>query len=176
MKCFVVVFAIIASAVAESEPWLAYGGYGYGGLGLGYAGAYAAPALAAAAVPAAIPAVPAVPAAVSTASVIAKPGVPSTSQYRKGDEFGNEQFGYDNINSARTEGGNPALGVVTGTIVNKAHGSVLNYVADAAGFRIVGSSNALLGRKKRGVPATKYVIQYNPGFSTGYMVIPALGY
>merc|ERR1712224_322051 len=163
---FVVVFAIIASAVAESESWLAYGGYGYGGLGLGYAGAYAAPALAAAAVPA----------AVSTASVIAKPGVPSTSQYRKGDEFGNEQFGYDNINSARTEGGNPALGVVTGTIVNKAHGSVLNYVADAAGFRIVGASNALLGRKKRGVPATKYVIQYNPGFSTGYMVIPALGY
>merc|ERR1711972_676690 len=58
-------------------------------------------------------------------------------------EYGNEQFGYDNINSARSEGGNPALGVVSGTIVNKAHGSVLNYVADAAGFRIVGASNAL---------------------------------
>jgi len=174
MKCFVVVAAVIASVVAEADPWLAYGGYGYGGLGLGYAGAYAAPALAAA--PAAIPAVAAVPAAVSTSRVIAKPGVPSTSQFRKGDEYGNEQFGYDNINSARSEGGNPALGVVSGTIVNKAHGSVLNYVADAAGFRIVGASNALLGRKKRGVPATKYVIQYNPGFSTGYMVIPALGY
>merc|ERR1719295_2509305 len=121
MKCFVVVAAVIASVVAEADPWLAYGGYGYGGLGLGYAGAYAAPALAAAAVPAAIPAVPA---AVSTSRVIAKPGVPSTSQFRKGDEYGNEQFGYDNINSARSEGGNPALGVVTGTIVNKAHGSV----------------------------------------------------
>jgi len=171
MKCFVVVFAIVASAVAESEPWLAYGGYGYGGLGLGAAGAYAAPALAAGAY-----AVPAVPAIASTSRLIARPGAPSTSQFRKGDEYGNEQFGYDNINSARSEGGNPALGVVSGTIVNKAHGSVLNYVADAAGFRIVGSSNALLGRKKRGVPATKYVIQYNPGFSTGYMVIPALGY
>jgi len=171
MKCFVVVFAIVASAVAESEPWLAYGGYGYGGLGLGAAGAYAAPALAAGAY-----AVPAVPAIASTSRLIARPGAPSTSQFRKGDEYGNEQFGYDNINSARSEGGNPALGVVTGTIVNKAHGSVLNYVADAAGFRIVGASNALLGRKKRGVPATKYVIQYNPGFSTGYMVIPALGY
>jgi len=171
MKCFVVVFAIVASAVAESEPWLAYGGYGYGGLGLGAAGAYAAPALAAGAY-----AVPAVPAIASTSRLIARPGAPSTSQFRKGDEYGNEQFGYDNINSARSEGGNPALGVVSGTIVNKAHGSVLNYVADAAGFRIVGASNALLGRKKRGVPATKYVIQYNPGFSTGYMVIPALGY
>ena len=150
---------------------MAYGGYGYGGLGLGAAGAYAAPALAAGAY-----AVPAVPAIASTSRLIARPGAPSTSQFRKGDEYGNEQFGYDNINSARSEGGNPALGVVSGTIVNKAHGSVLNYVADAAGFRIVGASNALLGRKKRGVPATKYVIQYNPGFSTGYMVIPALGY
>merc|ERR1712055_469171 len=123
MKCFVVVFAILASAAAESEPWL---GYGYGGLGLGYGGyagglgyaagyGYGSPVLAAAAVPAAVPAVAPVAAVASTATLKALPGVPTTSQYRKGDEYGNQVFGYNNPNSARTEGGNPAAGVVTGS-------------------------------------------------------------
>merc|ERR1711981_959365 len=99
MKCFVVLFAIVASAVAESDPWL---GYGYGGYGAGYASGYgyAAPAVSAAAVPVAAAAPVAVAApvayasgAVSTASIRAAPGAPTTSQLRKGDEYGNQAFG-----------------------------------------------------------------------------------
>merc|ERR1711981_683463 len=97
MKCFVVLFAIVASAVAESDPWLGYGyggaGLGYSGLGLGYGAGYAsgygyaAPAVSAAAVPVAAAAPVAVAApvayasgAVSTASIRAAPGAPTTSQ------------------------------------------------------------------------------------------------
>jgi len=199
MKCFVVLFAIVASAAAEaeSEPWLGYGyggyrglGLGYGGVGLGYSGlglgygagyasgyGYAAPAVAAAAVPVAAAAPVAVAApvayasgAVSTASIRAAPGAPTTSQFRKGDEYGNEAFGYNNPNSARSESGNPALGAVTGSYTNKATGTTINYVADAAGFRVIP------GRKRRSVPAVRYEIKYNPGYAHGYFVIPALGY
>merc|ERR1711981_1489244 len=93
MKCFVVLFAIVAAAVAESDPWLGYGYGGYGGLGLGYGAGYAsgygyaAPAVSAAAVPVAAAAPVAVAApvayasgAVSTASIRAAPGAPTTSQ------------------------------------------------------------------------------------------------
>merc|ERR1711981_89744 len=93
MKCFVVLFAIVAAAVAESDPWLGYGYGGYGGLGLGYGGAglgysglglgygagyasgygYAAPVAVAAPVAYAS-------GAVSTASIRAAPGAPTTSQ------------------------------------------------------------------------------------------------
>jgi len=197
MKCFVVLFAIVAAAVAESDPWLGYGYGGYGGLGLGYGGAglgysglglgygagyasgygYAAPAVSAAAVPVAAAAPVAVAApvayasgAVSTASIRAAPGAPTTSQFRKGDEYGNQAFGYNNPNSARSESGNPALGAVTGSYTNKATGTTINYVADAAGFRVVP------GRKRRSVPAVRYEIKYNPGYAHGYFVIPALGY
>jgi len=192
MKCFVVLFAIVAAAAAEaeSEPWLGYGygglglgygaglGYGgaalgYGGLGLGYAAGYGYAAPAAAAVVAApAPVAVAAPASglVSTASVRAAPGAPTTSQFRKGDEYGNEAFGYNNPNSARAESGNPAAGVVTGSYTNKATGTTINYVADALGFRVVP------GRKRRSVPAVRYEIKYNPGYAHGYFVIPALGY
>ena len=172
-----------------------YGGYGglglgYGGAGLGYSGlglgygagyasgyGYAAPAVSAAAVPVAAAAPVAVAApvayasgAVSTASIRAAPGAPTTSQFRKGDEYGNQAFGYNNPNSARSESGNPALGAVTGSYTNKATGTTINYVADAAGFRVVP------GRKRRSVPAVRYEIKYNPGYAHGYFVIPALGY
>ena len=161
----IALFAIVATTAAKSEPWL-----GYGGLGLGWAGAHrfggpfigGAAALPAAAIPAS--------GLVSTASVRASPGALSTSQFRKEDEFGNQAFGYDNVNTARSEGGNPALGVVSGSYTNKATGITVNYVADAAGFRIVP------GRKKRSIPATKFIIKYNPGHAVGYQVIPHFGY
>jgi len=178
---------------------LGYGYGGYGGLGLGYGGAalggaglgynglglgygagyaggygYAAPAAlpVAAAAPAAYAVAAPVSGLVSTASVRTAPGAPTTSQFRKGDEYGNEAFGYNNPNSARSEAGNPALGVVSGSYTNKATGTTINYVADAAGFRVVP------GRKRRsaGVPAVRYEIKYNPGYAHGYFVIPALGY
>merc|ERR1712088_341000 len=178
MKCFAIFFAIIATAAAEaeSEPWLGYGYGGYGGLGLGYGGAglgisglglgygagiaggygYAAPA-----------------AAVSTASLRAVPGAPTASQFRKGDEYGNQAFGYNNPNSARSESGNynPPVSV-SGSYTNKATGATINYIADEAGFRVVP------GRKRRsaGVPGVRYEIKYNPGYAHGYFVIPALGY
>jgi len=200
MKCFAIFFAIIATAAAEaeSEPWLGYGYGGYGGLGLGYGGAglgisglglgygagiaggygYAAPAVAAAALPiaAAAPAAYAVAApaaAVSTASLRAVPGAPTASQFRKGDEYGNQAFGYNNPNSARSESGNynPPVSV-SGSYTNKATGATINYIADEAGFRVVP------GRKRRsaGVPGVRYEIKYNPGYAHGYFVIPALGY
>merc|ERR1711981_1265921 len=161
MKCFAIFFAIIATAAAEataeaeSEPWLGYGYGGYGGLGLGYGGAglgisglglgygagiaggygYAAPAVATAALPVA---------AVSTASLRAVPGAPTASQFRKGDEYGNQAFGYNNPNSARSESGNynPPVSV-SGSYTNKATGATINYIADEAGFRVVP------GRKRR---------------------------
>merc|ERR1712241_1004745 len=176
MKCFAIFFAIIATAAAEaeSEPWLGYGYGGYGGLGLGYGGAglgisglglgygagiaggygYAAPAVAAAALPIAT-------------------GAPAASQFRKGDEYGNQAFGYNNPNSARSESGNynPPVSV-SGSYTNKATGATINYIAEEAGFRVVP------GRKRRsaGVPGVRYEIKYNPGYAHGYFVIPALGY
>merc|ERR1711981_388271 len=186
MKCFAIFFAIIAEATAEaeSEPWLGYGYGGYGGLGLGYGAGiaggygYAAPAVSAAALPiaAAAPAAYAVAApaaAVSTASLRAVPGAPTASQFRKGDEYGNQAFGYNNPNSARSESGNynPPVSV-SGSYTNKATGATINYIADEAGFRVVP------GRKRRsaGVPGVRYEIKYNPGYAHGYFVIPALGY
>merc|ERR1711981_1145453 len=151
MKCFAIFFAIIATAAAEaeSEPWLGYGYGGYGGLGLGYGAGiaggygYAAPAVAAAALPlaAAAPAAYAVAApaaAVPTASLRAVPGAPTASQFRKGDEYGNQAFGYNNPNSARSESGNynPPVSV-SGSYTNKATGATINYIADEAGFRVV---------------------------------------
>merc|ERR1712018_935411 len=176
MKCFAIFFAIIATAAAEaeSEPWLGYGYGGYGGLGLGYGGAglgisglglgYGA-GIAGGYAAAALPIAAAAPAA----SLRAVPGAPTASQFRKGDEYGNQAFGY-NPNSARAESGNPAAGVVTGSYTNKATGTTINYVADALGFRVVP------GRKRRSVPAVRYEIKYNPGYAHGYFVIPALGY
>merc|ERR1711981_170558 len=138
-----------AAAEAESEPWLGYGYGGYGGAGLGISGlglgygagiaggyGYAAPAVAAAALAAYAVAAPA--AAVSTASLRAVPGAPTASQFRKGDEYGNQAFGYNNPNSARSESGNynPPVSV-SGSYTNKATGATINYIADEAGFRVV---------------------------------------
>ena len=114
---------------------------------------------------------------VSTASVKEINAIPTTYQFRKGDEKGNFEFGYDNPNSARSESGN-ANGGVTGSYTNKATGVIITYIADALGYRVIGVTN---GRKKRSTipaitipatrPATKYEIKYNPGFATGYFVI-----
>ena len=152
--------------MAGPEPWLGLrqgiaGGYA-GNAGLGYAGNAGFP----------------VSNLVSTSSIRTVPAAPTTTQYRREDEFRNFAFGYDNPNSARSESGQ-AYGGVTGSYTNKATGATINYVADALGYRVIGVNN---GRKKRSAyqpvqsipatrPAIRYNIQYNPGFAVGYMVL-----
>ena len=88
----------------------------------------------------AAPVVAAAPAVVAKAApAVAAPGVHAT-QYHAQDELRNYEFGYQNPNSARTEKGNAALGTVSGSYSSP--NGVVNYVADAYGFRIVGGSVA----------------------------------
>ena len=111
--------------------------------------AIAAPAVITKAAPvvAAAPAVAAVaaPAVVAKAApAIAAPGVHAT-QYHAQDELSNYEFGYQNPNSARTEKGNAELGTVAGSYSYvDGHGLTqkVNYVADALGFRVVGTNGA----------------------------------
>ena len=105
---------------------------------------YAAPAVTVAAAPAVVAkaapvAVAAAPAVVAKAAPVAAPGVHAT-QYHAQDELKNFEFGYKNPNSARTEKGNAALGTVSGSYSSP--NGIVNYVADAYGFRIVGGSVA----------------------------------
>lgn len=62
---------------------------------------------------------------------------PST-QYRAQDEFGNLNFGYANINSARHEAGNGYLGVTGSYQYVDANGKLqtTTYIADALGYRV----------------------------------------
>merc|ERR1712107_775322 len=119
MRAFVVVSSILAACRAEASLPLA-AGYGYAGVApyathgaiaaahatYGVAPAYAHAAYAAPVVAKAAPVVAAAP----VVKAVAAPAVPSvtSTQYRAGDEFGNNAFGYSNINSARQESGNEA--------------------------------------------------------------------
>ena len=124
----------IAAAPAVAAPVAAYA---------------AAPAVAAVAAPAvatyaAAPAVAAAPVAAYAAApaVAAAPiAAPASSQFQAQDEFGNIAYGYQNINSAKTERGN-AYGGVTGsyTYADEAGVHTVNYVADALGFRVAGDN------------------------------------
>merc|ERR1712051_348190 len=116
--------------VAAPLPYYAgypYAGYGYAGL------PYAAHATYAAA-----PAVAAPVAPVTYAAPIA-PYV--GSQYHAQDEFGNLNYGYSNLNSAKAEAGNTYGGVNGGYSYVDANGVLqqVQYVADAAGFRVADS-------------------------------------
>lgn len=137
----------------------------------------AAPVVAAAAVPA-VPSVHAVAAAPAPLSVPTPANPLSSSQYHAQDEFGNYEYGYNNINSAKQERGN-ALGGVEGSYSYvDGHGlpQQVNYVADALGFRVSGSnvvaSAATLGRKKRQVAPLGYASPYGspiaPAAYAGY--------
>merc|ERR1711950_106543 len=116
---------------------MGYAGYPYAGYpyaGYGYAGLpYAAHATYAAA-----PAVAAPVAPVTYAAPIA-PFV--GSQYHAQDEFGNLNYGYSNLNSAKSEAGNTYGGVNGGYSYVDANGVLqqVQYVADAAGFRVADS-------------------------------------
>merc|ERR1711962_615870 len=149
MRAFVVVSSILAACRAEASLPLA-AGYGYAGVApyathgaianahatYGVAPAYA-PAVAHAAY-----ATPAVVAAAPVVNAVAAPAVPSvtSTQYRAGDEFGNNAFGYSNINSARQESGNEAGVTGSYSYVDEAGVHTRHYVADAYGFRVTGDN------------------------------------
>ena len=117
--------------VAAPLPYYAgypYAGYGYAGLpyAAGHVTYAAAPAVAAPVAP------------VTYAAPIA-PFV--GSQFHAQDEFGNLNYGYSNLNSAKAEAGNTYGGVHGGYSYVDANGVLqqVQYVADAAGFRVADS-------------------------------------
>merc|ERR1712060_748694 len=136
MRAFVVVSSILAACYgyAGVAPHATYGAIAAAHATYGVAPAYAQAAYAAPVVAHAAPVVAKAAPVVAAAPVVnavAAPAVPSvtSTQYRAGDEFGNNAFGYSNINSAIQESGNEAG--VTGSY---------SYVADAYGFRVTGDN------------------------------------
>merc|ERR1711990_281016 len=83
------------------------------------------------------------PVAAPAPVVAAAPAIipPVSSQFHAGDEFGNSQYGYSNLNSAKHEIGN-AFGQKSGSYqyVDPAGNlQTVTYVADELGFRVVDS-------------------------------------
>eukprot|EP00094_Tigriopus_californicus_P012456 TCALIF_12041-PA protein Name:"Similar to Cuticle protein 7 (Blaberus craniifer)" AED:0.09 eAED:0.09 QI:0/0/0/0.5/0.66/0.75/4/0/347 len=106
---------IIASPYAAGLPYAAgYLPYGYNAAPIAYSGA---------------------PVAVAPAPI---PAAPVSSQYQAQDEFGNLNYGYANINSAKQEVGN-AYGGVTGSYSYVDANGIqqrVDYIADDLGFRV----------------------------------------
>merc|ERR1712001_296239 len=135
MRAFVALSALVAVGMCEDAKVvaapLAYAGYPYGGYPV-VAGSYAAAAPVAAA-----------PVTYAAAPVVAPYAAPAYtgSQFHAQDEFGNLNYGYANINSAKNEVGNTYGGVTGGYSYVDAAGVLqqVQYVADAAGFRVADS-------------------------------------
>merc|ERR1712002_329240 len=76
-------------------------------------------------------------------AIAATPYAPYTpsSQFQAQDEFGNLNYGYANLNSAKTEVGNTYAGVTGGYSYVDANGLLqkVEYIADGAGFRVADS-------------------------------------
>merc|ERR1711892_298137 len=149
MKVFVALSALLAVSLADEAQGvaspLAYGGYPYGNLAYGgYAGlpytAAAAPAYAYAAAPAPVAAAPVAYAAAAPAYAAYAP-YSAGSQFHAQDEFGNLNYGYANINANAHAVGNTYGGVTGGYSYVDANGELqqVQYVADAAGFRVADS-------------------------------------
>merc|ERR1712060_889950 len=154
MRAFVVVSSILAACYgyAGVAPHATYGAIAAAHATYGVApaythAAYAAPVVAHAApvvahaAPVVAKAAPVV-AAAPVVNAVAAPAVPSvtSTQYRAGDEFGNNAFGYSNINSARQESGNEAGVTGSYSYVDEAGVHTRHYVADAYGFRVTGDN------------------------------------
>merc|ERR1719383_1272546 len=122
---------------AEEAAVLSYPGYPYTAYPYTYAApSVAAPVLAAPHVAAPAPVVAAAPAPAAAYA----PFAPYTagSQFHAQDEFGNLNYGYANLNSAKQEVGNTYGGVTGGYSYVDSAGVLqqVNYVADGAGFRV----------------------------------------
>merc|ERR1739845_228775 len=138
MKIFIALSALVACGLAAEEAKvvsapLAYAGYagypyaGYPYAGLGYAAGYGYAGLG-------------YPYAAPVAAAAAPVAAPSAvgSQFHAQDEFGNLNYGYANLNSAKQEVGNAYGGVTGGYSYVDAAGKLqqVRYVADGAGFRV----------------------------------------
>merc|ERR1719384_1637421 len=124
MKSLLILATVLAVGHSEETKAAVVAPYNYAP----YAQAYA-PVAAPVAAPA--PVVAAAPAFVP----------PVSSQFHAGDEFGNSQYGYSNLNSAKHEIGN-AFGQKSGSYqyVDPAGKlQTVSYVADELGFRVVDS-------------------------------------
>lgn len=165
MKFFAVLSAVLAIAAATEEaaapapltytlPYAPYTyaahhapAYTYAQAPVTYTAAAAAPAVAtyAAAAPVASYAPATYAAAYAPASYAAAyaPAVPAYtgSQFHAQDEFGNLNYGYSNLNSVKHEVGNTYGGVSGGYSYVDADNKLqtVQYVADAAGFRVADS-------------------------------------
>merc|ERR1712227_138790 len=127
MRAFVALSAQVAVGMCEDAKVvaapLAYAGYPYGGYPV-VAGTYAAAA----------------PVAAAPVTYAAAPAY-TGSQFHAQDEFGNLNYGYANINSAKNEVGNTYGGVTGGYSYVDANGQLqrVEYIADGAGFRVADS-------------------------------------
>merc|ERR1719434_627287 len=130
MKLLVALSALLAVSLAEDAKVVAAPLNYFAGLP--YA---AAPAVTYAAAPAPVTA----PVAPVTYAAPIAPYV--GSQFHAQDEFGNLNYGYSNLNSAKAEAGNTYGGVSGGYSYVDANGVLqqVQYVADAAGFRVADS-------------------------------------
>jgi hypothetical protein len=74
--------------------------------------------------------------------VVAAPVAPAASQFNSADEFGNINYGYANINSAKHEVGNTYGGVTGSYSYVDANGitQTVNYIADALGYRVAATN------------------------------------
>jgi len=148
MKLLVAISALLALCLADDAKVvtapLPYAGYPYVGYpynaGYGYAGyPYAAPVAATPVAPVAY----AAPVAAAPIAPYAAPIAPYNvgSQFHAQDEFGNLNYGYANINSAKEEVGNTYGGVSGGYSYVDSNGVLqqVKYIADGAGFRVADS-------------------------------------
>merc|ERR1719312_1468447 len=143
MKLLVALSTLLAVSLAEDAKVVAaplpyYAGYPYAGYpyaGYGYAG------LPYAAAPVNYAAAPAVAAPVAPVTYAAPIAPYVGSQYHAQDEFGNLNYGYSNLNSAKAEAGNTYGGVNGGYSYVDANGQLqqVQYIADGAGFRVADS-------------------------------------
>jgi hypothetical protein len=126
----------MALAAAEEAKVYALPYGALAGLPLAYNGVAAAPAYAYAAAPAYTYAAAAAPAYAYAAAPYT-----TGSQFHAQDEFGNLNYGYTNINSAKQEVGNTYGGVSGAYSYVDADGKLqqVTYVADALGFRTADS-------------------------------------
>merc|ERR1712133_129076 len=125
MKAFVAAVATLAASANSQvlvNPYLG----GYAGVG--------APVLAGAPLVASAP----VTTVAAAPGPYVVPAAPLANQFHSQDEFGNNVYGYSNINSAKHEAGHPLVGVSGGYSYVDANGKLqtTSYVADGLGFRV----------------------------------------
>jgi len=110
------------------------------------------------------------------------PAGPTASQYHSQDEFGNYDYSYSNINSAKHESGNAHTGVTGSYSYVDGFGAPqrVDYVADNLGFRATGTNfpttAATLGlhRRRRSLIAAPYAAPFAAPYAAAPLVAPTV--